>query len=211
MPIHSQTPESRRADSLADDGEYKAASRFAARSARARLERFGVESHANCDMAVGDLLFAIYFARRARESQTAIRYRGTLETYVSTLQEAAYLKIRDLWPNFTGACLVGLFEEWVGDAYLFTEPGGAIYYYDRAEPWYRGEECRATDEFMKEIPCWGWGAEPQFFKTLRVFFDFLEWREPEIRDEWSVSEYDTWFFDRLDDKRRLAKRWARSE
>lgn len=208
MVVHRDTPESERAEALASEGNYAEAARFAAQSAQSRLERFGIESRTNSDLAIGDLLYAIYYARRAGETQTAIHLRETLRSYALMLQLAAYEALQEEWPQMTWACLVGLFEEWIGDAYMFTESDIASRYYDRAEPWYCVEECRLDEYTLNRAtvaPCWQWGAEPQYDKTWNAFLDYLDWLEPETttgRD----TDFSFYFFERLNYKRALISR-----
>ncbi|WP_276248619.1 hypothetical protein [Haladaptatus sp. YSMS36] len=188
------------ADAFAKEERFEEAARYRAMSAQARLQSCGIRSHMDSDEAVADLLFAIYYAQRAGETTQATSLRNTLTSYAWLLQDAAYDALQDEWSNSTRACLVGLFEEWVGDAHLFTGSAEATRYYDRAEPWYRIEQLRARDDVL---PCWNWGAEPQFFEALRAFFEYLEWIDPETADAWNIGDYDSLFFDRLDRKREL--------
>lgn len=203
MVIHGSTADWRTAQSLAAEDDFEAAATAAARSAQQRLERFGIESTANCDLAVGELLYAIHYARRAGEDATAVHLRGTLEAYARMLQRAAYERLQDSWPETTHACLVGLFEEWIGDAYLFTGSSTAGRYYDRAEPWYRVEEGRAAASVSEHLPCWGWGGEPQFERAMTAFYDHLDWVGLRTADSSAMNplEYDSAFFERLAAKR----------
>lgn len=194
-----------RADALAAEGRFEEAARYRTMSAQARLQSCGIRSHMDSDEAIADLLFAIYYAQRAGDTTRATSLRNTLTSYAWLLQDAAYDALQEEWPDSTRACLVGLFEEWVGDAHLFTGSAEAIRYYDRAESWYRIEELRATDEVSKVLPCWGWGTEPQFFEALRAFFEYLEWIDPDTADAWNIGDYDSLFFDRLDWKRELVE------
>lgn len=209
--IRSSTSASKQADRLAAEGKYAAAARRRAQSAQSRLEQFGIESGANTDLMVGDLLYAIYYARRGAKPEMAVNVRTTLVSYAALLQHAAYTAVLEEWPDSTRTCLVGLFEEWIGDAYLFTDTSEATRYYDRAETWYSIEECRAADRISKELPCWGWGAEPQFDEAMLAFVDYLEWFESAFVDKITLNEYNSLFFNRLDYKRSLVERMENAQ
>jgi len=204
VAVHWTTPDWERAEERASAGAFAAAARLAARSAQSRLERFGIASTANADLAVGDLLYAVYYARRAGADDVARRLRRSLQSYAFVLQDAGYRALQDEWPETTRACLVGLFEEWVGDAHLFTGSEAATRYYDRAEPWFRVEDECAADDVSAALPCWGWGAEPQFERPMDAFFEYVEWAEPERSFEFGTGDYGLRFFERLDGKRALA-------
>jgi hypothetical protein len=208
MVIHWSTPYSEDADEAVEQGEFERAATLRAQSAQSRLERFGIESNASADLAVGDLLYAIYYARRAGADERAIHLRTLLESYAKLLQHAAYRWLQEHWPGTTGSCLVGLFEEWIGDAHLFTESAAAVRYYDRAEPWYQVEAQRATDQVSQVMPCWGWGAEPQFEMPLFAFQSFLDWKGLEEADRMSTAECADQFVDRLEYKLRLVREFC---
>lgn len=203
MAVQFDTPESERANARASDGDFSMAARLAARSAHARLERFDVERKTNRNLAIGDLLYAIYYARRAGNTRTASHLQETLRSYALLLQQDAYTALQEDWPGMTWACLVGLFEEWIGDAYLFTERVTAKRYYDRAEPWYRIEDRRVKRYRTTAgvAPCWQWGAEPEFNKAWHAFREYIAWSELEPPEH--DTDYSMYFFDRLDYKRAL--------
>lgn len=205
MVIHWSTPYSEDADEAAESGQFGRAAELRAQSAQSRLERFGIESTASAALAVGDLLYAIYYARRAGADARPTRLRTVLESYAVLLQHAAYRRLQEHWPETTDLCLVGLFEEWIGDAHLFTESAAAVRYYDRAEPWYRTEAQRTTDEVWQVMPCWNWGVEPQFEMPMFAFFEFFDWREPKDIERMSATEYADHFSDRVEYKRDLAR------
>lgn len=206
MVIHWSTPYSEDADEAVEQGEFERAATLRAQSAQSRLERFGIESNASADLAVGDLLYAIYYARRAGADGRAIHLRTLLESYAKLLQHASYRRLQEHWPDTTDSCLVGLFEEWIGDAHLFTGSPVANRYYDRAESWYQvevGRATEATDEVWQVMPCWNWGVEPQFEMPLFALQGFLDWKGLEEADRMSTTECADQFVDRLEYKRGL--------
>ena len=206
MAVQWQTSESKRAERQASEEEYEAASRLMAQSALTRFREFGLCSlGSNSNLAVGDLLYAICYARQAGADETAVRLRGTLESYTRVIRECAHQRLRDEWLLMTWACLVGLCEEWVGDAYLLTRDDTAGRYYDRAEQWYRLEGCR--EEHLgrdSPAPCWQWGHEPEFDKAWGAFERYVDWLGIDVPDESDTrEEYEIDSFDRLAYKRRV--------
>lgn len=207
MGIHWTTPYSEDADEAVESGRFDRAAGFRAQSAQSRLERFDIESNASADLAVGDLLYATYYASRAGADGRAMHLRTLLESYAKRLQYASYRRLQEHWPDTTESCLVGLHEEWTGDAHLFTGSPAADRYYDRAEPSYQVEAQRAPDDISQVMPCWGRGAEPQFEMPLFALQGFLDWKELEEADRMSATECADQFIDRLEYKRGPAQKF----
>ncbi len=205
--VSFHTPASEQAQAFASDGNYAAAARLAAKSGHSRFRQYGLESvSTNSTLAIGDLLEAICYARQAGNDQTARWLRGSLQAYAKVLQESAHERLQDEWPAMTWACLVGLMEEWIGDAYLFTEDRDADRYYDRARSWYRAEECRETKlDRNSPSPCWQWGMEPAFEKPWAAFERYLVWIDADAPSEID-AEFDIYCFDRLKYKRELVQK-----
>jgi hypothetical protein len=205
VAVEYDTPEMERARAAADEGEYSRAATLAARSAHGRLVRFAGERRTNRTLAVGELLYAIHYARRGGDDETADRLREALRAYASLLQREARDALREDWPSMTWACLLGLFEEWVGDAHLFTGDDAAGGYYDRAERWYRAEDCREQWCSRTSVaPCWQWGDEPGFEKAWAAFRDHAGWCADDLTP--FPEDCRTHFFDRLDRKRAVLTR-----
>lgn len=199
------TEQAERANALAAEGDFLGAARLRAKSALYRFHEFGIQENASSEIAVGDLLYAVYYATRGGDEQLAAQLRNTLESYASLLQHAAYDALQENWPATTRGCLIGMFEEWVGDAHLMTRSAEANRYYARAEPWYRIKQCRVDEgATAKEMPCWQWGMEPAFEVPNWAFADFLEWRYAGLSED--VFDYHLDFFDRLDFKHRILHR-----
>jgi hypothetical protein len=109
----------------------------------------------------------------------------------------------------TWACLVGLFEEWTGDAHLVTGDAGASRYYDRAGSWYRAEGCReATLDRRSPAPCWQWGHEPEFDGAWAALGTHLDWVAPAAAPD-PTADYEVYTFDRLAYKRDLVEALTR--
>lgn len=208
MGVVWHTSESERAETHADHGDYEVAASLSAQSALARFQQYGLASlGSNSNMAVGDLFSAICYARQAGADDTAVRLSGTLEAYTRVIRQCAHQRLREEWPSMTWACLVGLCEEWIGDAYLLTGDETASRYYDRAESWYRLEGCRERHmDRESPAPCWQWGLEPEFDKAWAAFEEYIEWLDTNVWGE--VEKLDTTdlevnTFERLASKRRL--------
>lgn len=205
MGVVWHTPESERAAKHADNGDYETAYSLAARSAQSRFQRFGLTSlGSNGNMAVGDLLFAICYARNAGAEDTAVRLRGTLGGYTGVISECAHQRHREEWPSMTWACLVGVCEELIGDAHLLTCDETASRCYDRAASWYRLEECREAHlDRNSPAPCWQWGMKPEFDKAWAAFEEYVEWLDTDEVEPLDTIDLEVYTFERLAYKRQL--------
>ncbi len=205
MAVQWQTSESEQAETHASEDRYETAARRMARSAYTRFREFGLNLlGSNGNLAVGDLLYAICYARQAGADETAVHLRGTLESYTRATRECAHQRLGDEWPSMTWACLVGLCEEWVGDAYLLTRDGRAGRYYGRAKLWYRLEDCR-EEQLGRDspAPCWQWGHEPEFDKVWGAFERYVDWLGTGEVEAPDTTDFGVYTFERLAYKRRL--------
>lgn len=86
---------------------------------------------------------------------------------------------------------------------LFIGDETATSHYDRAEPWYRLEECREAHlDCDSSAPCYQWGAEPEFDKAWGAFERYVEWTGLDQPSERAV-DYESVTFERLAYKREL--------
>lgn len=209
MAIKWYTDRSRRGKAAAENGQYQDAASLFALSAFGRLREYGIRECSNANMAVGDLLRAIHYSRRADTDRTAVILRTTLESVALLLQDAAKESYHEKLRGAASSdvqCLIGLFDEWIGDAHLLTDSSEGADHYNRAETWYERERKR---EGSHSIPCFGWGMEPEFDAALFALRDHMEWRGlPDDMDAQPLTELAVDFDTRLSFKRRLVERWA---
>jgi len=168
-PIN-HTELARQASSAEKSGEYDRASELYFKSAGERIGSYlwtDREDGSNGNLALADLLRAVYCARRGDEDERAENIGLVYEGTASVLQTTTDLRDAK-----------GVIEELVGDCYLLLERETAVDHYQQATTQY---------ELLSNTMQLSWGMEPEFVHAQWVVDDYINWVGIDLDDQFGIN------------------------